>query len=57
MISVRYGFDNKIDPAIISHPANCQLLRQGDNASKGSANSIKIEDLLERIKTWNLKYK
>jgi len=34
MISIRYGFDNKVDPKIISHPANCQLLRHTDNAKK-----------------------
>ena len=53
MVSVMFGFENKIDPEIISHPANCQLLRHNDNVSKGKKNKITVEDLIERIKNWN----
>lgn len=55
-LSVRYGFDNNIDPLIISHPANCQLVTQRENASKGSKCSITLEELLEKIEAWNNKY-
>lgn len=57
MVSVRDGFDNKIDPKIIAHPANCQLLPHRKNTSKGFRSSISIEELYERIKNWDAKYK
>ena len=56
MVSVRFGFDNKIDPKIIGHPANCRLMVHSDNSSKNSGCSIRLEDLLERIKKWDKKY-
>lgn len=56
MVSVRHGFDNFIDPAIISHPANCRLILQKDNASKNKKNEITYEELLSRIEKWNEKY-
>lgn len=55
-ISVLYGYENNIDPKIISHPANCELIRHNDNVSKGKKNSITLEELQERIKVWNFKY-
>jgi len=57
MVSVRYGFDNNIPAEHLSHPANCKLIRHGENVSKGKKNSISYEELLEKIKTWNRKYK
>jgi hypothetical protein len=56
MVSVRYGFDNNIDPKIISHPANCQLLPHSSNVSKYTKCSITLEDLLLRIEQWDKKY-
>lgn len=56
MVSVRFGFDNNIDPKIISHPANCQLLVHGENISKNIKCSITLKELLERIKDWNNRY-
>ena len=56
MYSVMDGFINHIDPKIISHPANCQLLPQKENASKSSTSSITLDDLLKRIEKWNNKY-
>ena len=50
------GFENLLDPYIISHPANCQLLKHNDNASKNRECGIKIEELIEKIKMWNQKY-
>jgi hypothetical protein len=50
------GFENLIDPYIISHPANCQLLRHNDNASKHSDCDIELESLIEKIQKWNQKY-
>jgi hypothetical protein len=56
MVSVKYGYDNNIDPKIISHPANCKLMRHNNNVSKLSNCSITIEELLEKIKAWDEKY-
>lgn len=56
MVSVKYGFDNGIDPKIISHPANCQLLRHTENHKKDKNCSITFEQLLKRILLWEEKY-
>lgn len=57
MVSVKFGFDNKINPAIIAHPANCRLLRHNDNVSKNHKNSITLDELMIKIEEWNRKYK
>lgn len=54
---VKKGFENDIDPKLIAHPANCQLLKHSDNIGKGA--KIKEDDylqLLKRIEDWNKKY-
>lgn len=56
MVSVRYGFDNNIDPRIISHPANCKLMKHNENVSKYIDCSISVDQLLNRIKEWDEKY-
>ena len=56
MYSVKQGFLNNTDLKIISHPANCRLVLQSDNASKSDACSITLEELLHRIKEWDKKY-
>ena len=56
MLSVQYGKDNRIDPKIISHPANCKLMLQGDNTRKQSESSITLEELMIRIAEWDCKY-
>lgn len=57
MYSVKDGFLNNVDPKIVAHPANCRLIRQGDNASKKDKSCITLEQLLERIEIWDQKYK
>lgn len=57
MYSVMDGFVNHVDPKIISHPANCQLLLHSANVSKKDKSSITLEELLNRIDRWNKKYK
>lgn len=57
MVSVKYGFENKIDPKIISHPANCKLIKHTDNISKNLKCSISYDELLKRIEIWDQKYK
>jgi hypothetical protein len=56
IISVKWGFENNVGPKYISHPANCQLMRQCENSSKGKKKSISVEELKEKIKNWDLKY-
>lgn len=52
IISISYGWENKIPTEIISHPANCRFITQSENSSKGKKCSITLEELLERIKNW-----
>lgn len=53
MISRNYGWLNNIPPEVIAHPANCEMIIQSNNASKGTKCSITLEELYERIKHWN----
>ena len=55
-ISVSHGFKNNIDPEIISHPANCQLMRHSENNLKKTKCSISLNKLLVEIENWNGKY-
>ncbi len=54
--SILDGFLNHVDPKIISHPANCELMCHSKNSSKHSKSSISLEKLLDRIKIWENKY-
>lgn len=56
MLSCKYGYDNLIDPYLISHPANCKLILQTQNSSKHSNCSITKEELIEKVNEWNNKY-
>lgn len=56
MISIKDGFKMGIDPKIISHPANCELMRHSNNSSKCDKSSITIEQLKNKIKDWDKKY-
>jgi len=53
MYSVKDGYINNIDPLIISHPANCQLITHEDNIKKKSKSVITLEELTQRMKNWN----
>lgn len=55
MLSVREGFELGIDPKLISHPANCRLMKHTDNISKNKKSVITVEELLEKIKILNKK--
>ena len=57
MFSRRHGFDNKIFPEIIRHPANCKIISHKHNASKGYRSSISLADLFEKIKDYTNDYK
>lgn len=56
IFSVKNGYLLAIDPEIISHPANCRLIKQSENSSKNSKNGISLSQLLNKIKTWETKY-
>ena len=59
LYSVLDGFENKINPEIISHPANCKIMiHNGPNSNntKKSNSSITLEELLVRIDIWEIKY-
>lgn len=56
MVSVKFGYENNIDPKIIGHPANCRLMRHNDNVSKYEGCSITLKELKLRIEKWNNKY-
>lgn len=54
--SIRDGFTLNIDPEIIKHPANCQLIPHPKNLLKNAKSDITLEELLVRIEEWNKKY-
>lgn len=56
IVSVKFGFENNIDPKIISHPANCQLMRHSDNVSKYDSCGASIKELIKLINIWDKKY-
>lgn len=56
IISISYGFINNIDPKIISHPANCQIIPHSQNKKKHTKCNISVSELEEKIKQWNKKY-
>ncbi len=56
MFSVKDGFELNIDPKIISHPANCQLLIHSKNISKHRKSSVTLEELMKRIEKFDKKY-
>lgn len=51
-VSIKFGWLNKISPDIISHPANCVLMRHTENKHKNTNCSLTLEELLEKIKQW-----
>lgn len=56
MYSITDGFNNKVDPRWLSHPANCELMPHKENNKKNSNSSITINQLMERIEQWHKKY-
>ena len=56
LYSVKYGFLNKVPLDIIKHPANCQIILHKDNNTKKTKCEISIDELLDRIRIWDIKY-
>lgn len=57
IVSIKFGWENSISPEIISHPANCCLMRHNDNVSKGKKIGMSVEELKAKILEWDIKYK
>ena len=55
-ISRDFGFNNNVNPKLISHPANCEIMLQSDNSTKKEKCSITLEELKEQVKEWDTKY-
>lgn len=47
------GFNDRVFPEVLRHPANCKALSQSDNAKKRSSNSITLEELFYHIRQYN----
>jgi hypothetical protein len=59
MYSRRLGFQEKVFPEILKHPANCQLLTHSDNIKKSKLKHdsiITLDELFERIESWPYHY-
>lgn len=53
MISKEHGYWFNIDTYLMSHPANCLLMKQKDNSSKNDRCSITLNELIERVEFFN----
>lgn len=56
LFSVMEGFNQMINPLILAHPANCELVQHTKNISKNNKCSLTLDQLLDKIKNWNSKY-
>lgn len=56
IFSVMNGFNELIDPYLISHPANCRLIVHTDNISKGCHSLYSYDELVKNVEDWNKKY-
>jgi len=56
ILSINDGFKLGIDTKIISHPANCQLIKHSDNISKNKRSTVTLNELLYKIEMFNYKY-
>lgn len=54
--SVKEGFRKLINPLLLSHPANCELIVNRENQSKSDKCSLTINELLKNINIFELKY-
>lgn len=49
IISIRDGFYQKIDPKLMSHPANCRLMLHSDNSRKHAKSEMTVEELKVKV--------
>lgn len=57
LYTISDGFKNNVDPLLLAHPANCKLITHTENLKKRGNSTITLEELLERIRNWDLKFK
>lgn len=56
MLSVNEGKKLRMSPETLAHPANCEIMLQGDNTRKQGQSSISVDELMQRIEDWDAKY-
>lgn len=56
IISKYFGWNNKIDPKYISHPANCRIIKNYENIKKGSKVDTNFDQLVENIKNYKIQF-
>lgn len=52
ILSVSDGYKKNIDPSIISHPANCMIMRHSENQKKWSKSNMTYDELVDKINSW-----
>lgn len=52
LFTISDGFRLKVDPMIMSHPANCRLMLHTENNVKNGKSSITLSELLDRVNGW-----
>lgn len=57
IVSKEYGWQNQIPVAIINHPANCQFITNLENVQKGADSHLSYQQLLDRIRDWEIDHK
>ena len=56
IVSVHYGFMNKISPEIISHPSNLRIITSTENKMKSRGSALSLEELMMNIKEFSLSH-
>jgi hypothetical protein len=57
VFTVSDGFRLGIDPELLAHPANCEVIPHSVNSSKDRRKSrISFDELVDRIRDWDLRY-
>lgn len=57
IFSKKDGFELKVFPEILRHPANCHCMLHKSNASKSSSSEISLVDLFKKIKEFDSEWK
>jgi len=56
LFTILDGFNQKVHPSLLAHPANCRIVSHRDNSKKNCNSSITLEELALRISAWDNKY-
>lgn len=56
MYSIKEGFRKLVNPLLLAHPANCELIINKYNQSKSDNCSLTLEELLKKIEIFENKY-